>query len=445
MRSYLVFFFTLLYIFIYQGCNSDVDREVVIEQQKNEQNKREKEEDVKGKKEEDVKLVANSDNFIVSDNNSTTLDILKNDYFDIGLDELTIRYISTPIYGKLSIKDNKVIYTPNKNIDTKDSFMYKISNGNLESNTAIVTISNYLLNIINDKNGDSISSNEMVEFFPHNNYGIKTSFWAQAIAYIDGYYLMSKNVYEKDIKTGKNEEKYLLFNLFDKYGVSIGNVQVDYGSHGQDLSIEKIDKNRYYIYTRSLSGKGIVRFILDLSNIGFKDIAYNDQKLDIVFDKEIQFSSDIAYLTPALNEEKTEFVGVGYDKNDKDSLVVQILDKESEESKKIFKFSIAKEPNGYYNQGIAMKNGKIFVLRGHWDNKKDSEHFIKKLYVLDDQSANVIAIYSIILENYDKYYRTEPEGLVIIDNILYGVFIIKKDKALEGNIELFKLLDLSKN
>ena len=103
--------------------------------------------------------IALNDSFITNEDRGILIDVLHNDK-DVDGDNLTIKSIVYANHGKVSIKDNKIEYIPNKNFNGNDSFSYTISDGNGKEATAIVTM---LIKPINDApiaNNDTIELNE---------------------------------------------------------------------------------------------------------------------------------------------------------------------------------------------------------------------------------------------------------------------------------------------
>ena len=299
-----------------------------------------------------------------------------------------------------------------------------------------------LLQIQEDNTSKIKFHTSKIEFYPRNDYPIddqiKTKLWSQDIVYLDnGFYLMSQNVKQKRAK--KDVDKYLLFNLFDAYGRSVGNTQVNYASHGQGLSFEKIDNN-YYIYTGSDNGREISCFIFNTSSIDFNTIQPSDKQLDIEYYKDIVIdpSSLATSITPTLNEAKDKFATVGYISSKK--IRIQVTDKNNGDILSSRDFDLNITQNGTYNQGIAMKNDYIYVVRGHYLAKDDNK--IKKLFVFDQKSQTLVKSYSFSLNDSHDFYRVEPEGLTIIDNTLYVNLPTKETKTSRHKMRLYRLLDL---
>ena len=72
-------------------------------------------------------------------NQPVTILVLDNDT-DEDNDTLHISYVSDTQNGSITIRDNRMIYTPNDNFVGEDSFEYSISDGNSTSNISNVTI-----------------------------------------------------------------------------------------------------------------------------------------------------------------------------------------------------------------------------------------------------------------------------------------------------------------
>lgn len=67
------------------------------------------------------------------------LDILL-DVYDADGNPLTVTIVTQPAYGTLAINGLTVTYTPELNYNGSDSFVYKVNDGTLDSNTATVSI-----------------------------------------------------------------------------------------------------------------------------------------------------------------------------------------------------------------------------------------------------------------------------------------------------------------
>jgi len=303
---------------------------------------------------------------------------------------------------------------------------------------------NDLLKITNDDSNISSLHASSLQFFPKNTHPIQQGdqrLWSQGIVYMDnGFYIMSQNI------KVKKKEMYTLFNLYNSKGKSVGNVQVDYPSHAQDLSIEKISENTYYLYTDSPNYRHIAKFRFDTSNIDFSNNSEEDIALDISSEvEEIDLSLHATSITASINEEKNKIVSVGYKKTDKQKLKISINDKLELQVLKSFEFNIEGDDKGFYNQGIAMSGEKIFLLRGHYLTTNRSQNN-KKLFIFDAKSGKLLTSYTFFLENYTEFDRIETEGLTIKNNELFVCLPTRRKKDDKGNqeekIRLYKLLDI---
>jgi len=297
-----------------------------------------------------------------------------------------------------------------------------------------------LLVLTDDDSSDTrlLTSKNNAGFSPKNTLDPRYKMWAQAITVLDnGFYLISHNIKTVNPTTGKKQDTYILFNLLAPNGKSIANKQLNYASHGQDLSVEKISNNQYYVYTRKDNGKGIARFILDTTNIDFNALNNtNAAELNIAHSRDIPINNRGAS-TPSLNAEKNKFALVSY--TSRKVLGVQVINKESNLIKKRFDLDLSNgQPNGSYNQGIAMKDNIIYILRGDWGTQTADN--IKKLYVLDANNGQLMTSFSFTLQNTKSYKTIEPEGLVIVDNVLYALLVTRKNSKV--SMKLFKLLDI---
>lgn len=296
-----------------------------------------------------------------------------------------------------------------------------------------------LLVLTDDKSGDTrlLKSKNNAGFSPKNSLDPRYKMWAQAIAVLDnGFYLMTHNIKTLNPATGKKEDTYILFNLLAPNGKSIANKRLDYASHGQDLSVEKISDNQYYVYTRKDNGKGIARFVLDTTNIDFNTLNNSATELAIAHNRDISINNRGAS-TPSLNVKKDKFALVSY--TSRKVLDVQVINKETNLIEKRFDLDLSNgQPNGNYNQGIAMKDNIIYIARGDWGTQTPDN--IKKLYLLNAASGELMTSFSFNLQNAKSYKTIEPEGLVIIDNVLYVLLVTRKNSKV--TMKLFKLLDI---
>ena len=292
-----------------------------------------------------------------------------------------------------------------------------------------------LLYISNDSNEETMFyAGKEHNFLPRYTNGNDSKIWAQGIAMLDnGFYLMSKNIKKKN-SVGKYVDRYLNFNLFDRTGKSVANAQLDYASHGQDLSVMKISENSYHVYTSKNNGQGIARFVLNTSNIDFNNPVYNDTLLDITFDEDIALTGGTAS-TPTLNDEKDKFAIVSY--KNKQVLYIEVIDRQTKKRLNRFELDINIESNGYYTQGIAMKGNNIYILRGHW--LTDGDHNVKKLFVMNAMTGDRIKSYSFSLQNASSYDRIEPEGMEIIGDTVFVLLPTRKGE--KRILKLYPLLD----
>lgn len=296
-----------------------------------------------------------------------------------------------------------------------------------------------LLVMMHDDSNDIrlLRSKDSTEFSPRYSLDNNYKMWPQSIAILkNGFYLMTQNIKTKNLATGKKEDTYILFNLLAPNGKSVANKRLDYASHGQDLSLEKIADNQYYVYTRRDNGKGIARFIMDTTNIDFNVTSTRETELNIAHHRDIPINGQ-DFSTPSLNFEQDKFALVGY--TSRKVLDIQIIDKETFSIEKRFDLDLSDgRPNGNYNQGIAMKDNIIYIARGDW--KSQTPDNIKKLYLLDATSGELITSFSFTLQNAKSYKNIEPEGLVIINNTLF--IMLPTRKAGITTMKLYKLLDI---
>ncbi len=212
----------------------------------------------------------------------------------------------------------------------------------------------------------------------------------QGIASYQRYWFVSQAV-------GK---KRLLFNLLDPEGLSIANRQLNYASHGQDISVEKINNTTLYLYTVGRHNHGIARFKVYLPT-------KRGQKLDIRWDRELLKTTKNSTVT--LSEDGRYFLS--YYRG-----VVRGYEKET--LKKIYQFRILKEQQQKWFQGIAMYGENIFTLSGN--NRVQG----KKIVAIYHKDGTLIEKYYIQAKDLEKRSfhpkdRWELEGLTLRDNKLY--------------------------
>ncbi len=102
-----------------------------------------------------------ADSVLVQNNVAASIDVLANDTDSNG-DALTITsIISQPESGTVEIVNNQLLYTPENNVATTDSFSYEISDGELTAVAEVVVTVNHTLTI-SGLVTDSPISNELV-------------------------------------------------------------------------------------------------------------------------------------------------------------------------------------------------------------------------------------------------------------------------------------------
>jgi VCBS repeat-containing protein len=94
--------------------------------------------------------VANNDSYATNEDTTLTIaapGVLANDT-DVDGNSLTAALVTGPSHGTLTLNANgSFTYTPTLNYNGPDSFTYKANDGNLDSNTATVSIT---VNTVND-------------------------------------------------------------------------------------------------------------------------------------------------------------------------------------------------------------------------------------------------------------------------------------------------------
>ncbi len=287
------------------------------------------------------------------------------------------------------------------------------------------------IHVIDDNTKQTTLSKYDVTLDPkntHDDTGLTYYPWTQGVSQLDhGFYVTTLNQRED------SKDTYTIINILDHEGRSVGNAHLDYASHGQDLSVEKVSKNIYYLYSRSQDGHGIVQWKLDTSNINFTTPSYTDKELDIELSDEIEIDASIDYMTSSLNESKDKFISVGY--IDSNNVKFHITDKETLSDLKSFTFNIDFADNGEYNQGIAMKGDQIYFLRGGSNNKE------KRLFVFSAISGKLIHSYHFNFQKIEGLKRSEPEGIVIKNGSLFVCYNAQDAKSTR-RIRLYKIIDL---
>jgi hypothetical protein len=224
-------------------------------------------------------------------------------------------------------------------------------------------------------------------------------------------------------------KKRLLFNLLDSDGLSIANRQLNYASHGQDLSIEEINSTSLYLYTVGQKNRGIVRFKMSISS---KD---KHKKLNI--EKEREFLSKIKNTTVTLSEDKQYLLT--YNKG-----IIKIYKKEELIKgvvRVISKFPILNEQKKIWFQGIVMYGDTIFTLSGKNTvfDKKILAIYTKKGLLLDKYYIEAKDITPRVYTSNDQW---ELEGLTFRDQKIYTTI----NSFVDGKYskELLEILTLKK-
>ena len=73
-------------------------------------------------------LAIKADNAQVQEDESVKINVLRNDNI-VDKTNLSIEIKTEPTMGTVAIKDNKIIYTPNANVNGVDKFEYKVDIG----------------------------------------------------------------------------------------------------------------------------------------------------------------------------------------------------------------------------------------------------------------------------------------------------------------------------
>nr|WP_264010167.1 cadherin-like domain-containing protein [Mycolicibacterium flavescens] len=104
--------------------------------------------------------IATNDSYSVGEDGQLTGNVLDNDT-DVDRDPVTATLVSGPANGTLTLNpDGSFTYTPNANFTGTDSFTYRTSDGELDSNTALVTIAVTEVNDPPVANDDSFTTDE---------------------------------------------------------------------------------------------------------------------------------------------------------------------------------------------------------------------------------------------------------------------------------------------
>ncbi len=261
-----------------------------------------------------------------------------------------------------------------------------------------------------------------------------------------GAYDMSINVvqgiasYENGWFTSQTSaNKYLLINYINADGESIYNFKLNAVSHGQDLSLEKVNESLLYLYTtighfNKPGDSGLLRLKVELPEMinGKIDMS----KIVVSIDKEVDLEMDNC--TPTLSEDKKEFAI----RSGNSIIVATKNDVLQGDLSKATKFDLDtnqlrdSNKNALWFQGIAMKNDKIFCLTGN--NTFDSPKYI---YVYN-RKGEVVNSYHIDKDAYKNQlkYKLEPEGLTFVGDDLYYTIMLKGKTG--GNRKLIHKLDL---
>ena len=223
-------------------------------------------------------------------------------------------------------------------------------------------------------------------------------------------------------------KKRLLFNLLDSNGLSIANRQINYASHGQDLSIEEINSTSLYLYTVGRKNRGIVRFKITLPRDNY-------QKLNIRWDRE--FLKKAKKSTVTLSEDKQYLLT--YNKG-----IIKIYKKEELIKgvvRVISKFPILNEQKKIWFQGIVMYGDTIFTLSGKNTifDKKILAIYTKKGLLLDKYYIEAKDITPRVYTSNDRW---ELEGLTFRDQKIYTTI----NSFVDGKYskELLEILTLKK-
>ena len=261
-----------------------------------------------------------------------------------------------------------------------------------------------------------------------------------------GAYDMSINVvqgiasYENGWFTSQTSaNKFLSINYLNAQGESVYNIKLNAISHGQDLSVEKINESLLYLYTtighfNKLGDSGLLRLKVELPEMinGKIDMS----KMLVSIDKEIDLELDNC--TPTLSEDKKEFAirsGNSILVAPKDDILNGDLSKATKFDLDISQLRDSNQ-NVLWFQGIAMKNDMIYCLTGN--NSFGSPKYI---YVYN-RKGEVVKSYHIDKDAYKKQlkYKLEPESLTFVGDDLYYIIMLKGKTG--GNRKLIHKLDL---
>ena len=107
-------------------------------------------------------LAIKADNAQVQEDESVKINVLRNDNI-VDKTNLSIEIKTEPTMGTVAIKDNKIIYTPNANINGVDKFEYKVDIGTATGSGQV----RVNINPVNDApTGVSLSKNKVKESSP---------------------------------------------------------------------------------------------------------------------------------------------------------------------------------------------------------------------------------------------------------------------------------------
>ncbi len=104
--------------------------------------------------------VAGSDSAVASSGHPVSIDVLANDFdADAQPSALSIVSVASPSWGRAEIVGDEIVYTPDGNLSSRDSFTYTITDGEHLTTGSIEVVHNsgYVWIPLDDASGDSVS------------------------------------------------------------------------------------------------------------------------------------------------------------------------------------------------------------------------------------------------------------------------------------------------
>jgi hypothetical protein len=204
----------------------------------------------------------------------------------------------------------------------------------------------------------------------------------------------------QNVRNEHKEDVEILFNLMNTQGTSIGNVQIPYATHGQDLSIQQTGIREFTAYTTGKGRKGVAQFSMDLNDI---DLSGTNQKLAINFMGTTH--TKLGGTTPTLSSSKQYMLVYSGGKiniyHHGTTSLVRSIPLES----KLLNIPF---------QGIAMYDGVIYTIHG--DHIPANKKYLSRY---NFNTATHIETTDITPKDKKLISNWEVEGLVFVNSVLY--------------------------